>query len=796
MMREGETDPAAGAEERLTAAFTPGSPGLHKLVERLRVGVLLQGPRAEVVYANRAALELLGLTESQILGKTPFDAAAQAVREDGSPLPGGDHPGPRALATGRAVREMVVGFHRPGAPEPTWFLVDAEPVTGPDGQAQALCTFIDITDRRRTLERLRESETRYRQLVEKAHDIIYRTDVRGFFTYVNPAASRHVGYPEAELIGKHFRELIRPDQRDRVEAGLVRQFQDHVPSTYDEFVVVARDGRELWMGQHVELLLDGGRVQGFQAVARDITDRRQAEEALEREADLRRREAEITARLSSEFLSGLGESVRTPLNGIIGMTRLLLQGEMSSPQRELAGRIHHAGRNLLATVDHMLEFAHLEAGRLELASLELDPRALVERAAAVAEKAAREKRVSLRCSIAEDLPSRLRGDATRLQQILGHLLSNAVRFTERGTIDVGVDLLERSDEEVVVRFAVTDSGVGVRPEVKSHLFEPFPHRDGSLLRPGAGSGLGLAVCKRLAEAMGGEVGVNSEPGRGATFWFTARLERPLTFVEPVATATGPRRVLVVEDELVNLNVLVALLQNLGYQVDAVANGLDAVDACERVRYDAVLMDCQLPQMDGYRATAWIRQRESTEWHTPIIALTGADEPGDRERCLAAGMDDHLGKPVRLQNLDAALRKWTRGAAPAAAETPAAAGLSSLLPDDHPLRMLEAQGMASVVVEIIDLFLQTTPLRFAQMRDAWQSGNAAELVAIAHNLKSAAGELGAMRLVELCGQIQAVAGAGAIAACDGLIDALEVDYESVKRSLREEKQRLAPRSETA
>ncbi|HXU82464.1 MAG TPA: PAS domain S-box protein, partial [Polyangia bacterium] len=337
------------------------------------MGVLLQGPHAEVLYANRAALELLGVTQTQILGKTPFDAATRAIREDGSPLPGGDHPGPRALATGRPVHGAVVGFHPPDAPQPTWFLVDAEPLTGPDGTAQVLCTFVDITDRRRTLERLRESENRYRQLVEKAHDIIYRTDVKGFFTYVNPAASRYMGHPEDELLGKHFRDLIRPDHRDRVEAGLVRQFQDRVPSTYDEFVVVARDGRELWIGQHVELLYESGRMQGFQAVARDITDRRQVEDALEREAELRRREAQITARLSSEFLSGLGEGVRTPLNGIIGMTRLLLQGEMSSSQQELAGRIHHAGRNLLATIDHMLEFAHLEAGRLELASVELDP---------------------------------------------------------------------------------------------------------------------------------------------------------------------------------------------------------------------------------------------------------------------------------------------------------------------------------------------------------------------------------------------------------------------------------------
>jgi len=192
----------------------------------------------------------------------------------------------------------------------------------------------------------------------------------------------------------------------------------------------------------------------------------------------------------------------------------------------------------------------------------------------------------------------------------------------------------------------------------------------------------------------------------------------------------PSRVLVVEDEVVNLNVLVALLQNLGYQVDAVANGLDAVDACARVMYDAVLMDCQLPQMDGFKATAWIRQREARSRRTPIIALTGADEPGDRERCLSAGMDDHLAKPVRLQTLDAALRKWVRRTAPAPAEVPAPVEVISNLPVDHPIRVLEAQGMASVVIEIIDLFLQAAPLRFRELRQAWSRGDAAGLVGYA------------------------------------------------------------------
>src|SRR6266571_3511402 len=252
-MAERETDPPSfGDAERLAEVLKAGEGRFERLVDGLPVGVLVHGPRAEVLFANNAAAALLGLPMEALIGKTPMDASPLALHEDGSPFPGENHPVPVALATGGAVTRVV-------------------------------CTLIDITPHRHATETLRESETRYRQLVETAHDIIYRTDADGYFTYVNPVATRVLGYAPEELAGRHYLEMIHPDHRVRVQEHLRRQYWQRSASSYDEFLAVARDGRELWLGQNVQLMRQGERVEGIQAVARDITERKAAEEALEQE---------------------------------------------------------------------------------------------------------------------------------------------------------------------------------------------------------------------------------------------------------------------------------------------------------------------------------------------------------------------------------------------------------------------------------------------------------------------------------------------------------------------------------
>jgi PAS domain S-box-containing protein len=472
--------------ERLTLALRDGEGLFRRLVDALHVGVLIQGPRSEVVFANAAAVRLLGIPASTMMGKTCLDASPLVIHEDGTPFPGEDHPASRVLATGKAVRDVVMGFYRPAVKDRVWLLVNADPQVGPHGRVeQVVCTFSDVSAARGATERLRESERRYRQLVEKAPDIIYRTDIHGHFTYVNPAASRVTEYVDNELVGKHYLELVREDHRARVEALLVDQFRRRVPSTHAEFVAVTKSGREVWIAQSVELLVEATRVQGFQAVARDVTERKTAEEALER-----------VSRLKDEFVANVSQDLRAPLTGVIAAAQRLLGTWLTEEQRGQVQDIERSGREMLEMIEDFRAFSEPEA---------------------------------------------------------------------------------------------------VSP-------------------PGA------AAPAAAAEKAGA-------------------------------------RILVAEDDAVNRKVVAAMLQGLGYRVDAVGNGREAVEACRLAGYDLVLMDCQMPEMDGLNATAHIRAEEGASRRTPIVAMTANAEPGYEDRCRTAGMDDYLAKPVRLQVLRSAVRHW-------------------------------------------------------------------------------------------------------------------------------------------
>ena len=891
-MEKRELDPPSfGNADRLAEALKEGEGRFERLVEGLPVGVLIHDPRAAILFANPAAAEMLGLPMAALLGKTSMDAGQLALHEDGNPFPGEDHPTPVALATGRPVRNVVVGFRRPARQDVAWLLVSAEPQLRPDGSvARVVCTLIDITPHRQATEKLRESEARYRQLVETAHDIIYRTDADGYFTYVNPVASRVLGYAPEELAGKHYLEMIRADHRARVQEHLRRQYWQRSASSYDEFVAVARDGREIWIGQNVQLMRQEGRVEGIQAVARDMTERRAAEEALEQERRqlrdivthapvamaildreerwlahseewlrfprmpeayregvtralrgevvmrdedivafddgarmfvrwsahpwrhssgevagvvvsiqnidvlVKAREAALeAARVKSEFVTNVSHELRTPLSGVIGMTGLLLSTPLDATQKEYARTIERSARDLLSIIDEILAFARAESGELELDTIDFDLRALVGELEGAFAETASAKGLELACLVEDPVPYGLGGDPVRLREVLSHVLGNAVKFTSEGTVVLRASLAGAGPAEAVVRFDVTDTGIGVPPEARERLFRPFSQADGSSSRKYGGTGLGLALSKRLVEAMGGDIGVRSQPGQGSTFWFTARFARRDDAGDAVPAVlaserAGRPRVLVVEDTPVNQKVAMAMLENLGYQADVVGNGLEAVEACSSAAYDAVLMDCQMPEMDGYKAAAWIRQREGPERRIPIIALTATVGQGERERCLAAGMDDYLGKPARLQTLDSTLRKWI----PRMEDRPSPADVASVLPAEHPLRMLERQGRVELVVEIIDLFLETTPQRLEQMREARLKGDTKELFSLAHSLKGAAVQLGAWGMAELCHKIQTLGRAGSMADTGDALYRLEAEFQGAARTLGDEKNRLVER----
>ena len=607
---------------------------------------------------NKACEEFLGIPEHEQIGKTDFYLFDREFAESVIKLD-------RQIVSDREPRcteEWVTNS------DGRMVLLDTvkAPYLAEDGTCLGLVGVSrDITQRKQIEEALLRSEERFRSIMELSPDIISIITGDGVLAYNSPAALTIHGYSNAEMAERNTFDLIHPDDRSHVEKIFNMILEDPSQPRTVQYRYRNKDGTYTWMEATGTNHLDNPNIKGLITMSRDITVRKQSEEVLQRAIVM----AEAASQAKSEFLSNISHEIRTPMNAIIGLGYLALQTNLTSRQQDYLTKMTSAADGLMQLLNNLLDLSKIEAGMMVLAETSFKLQPLLEHLLSLVGVGATAKGVRLMLTNDPQTPNYLVGDSVRLEQILLNLLGNAVKFTSVGEVELSVRPLAEEDAQVTIEFALRDTGIGLTPEQVSTIFEAFTQADGSTTRHYGGTGLGLNICRRLVALMGGEIRVESEPGRGSTFTVTACFRRgaaPVAEPEPqldratvTATLTG-RRILVVEDQPINQQVLQELLEQVGAHVTIAADGRDAVVAVTRAegRYDVVLMDLQMPVMDGYEATLLLRRQWPAE-RLPIIALTAHTRREERERCLNVGMNDHLIKPVNPNRLYACLMQWVR-----------------------------------------------------------------------------------------------------------------------------------------
>jgi len=520
----------------------------------------------------------------------------------------------------------------------------------------------DITDLeaiRHSEAELRVREREFRLLSASAPIGIFRTDDCGEVLYTNRKWTELSGRSMEHTVGRGFMQAIHPADRDRLGSSWTAAVRAGVEFD-DQHRVRRPDGEIRWVRVRAAPQRDDSdRLLGYVGTIEDITESRRSREILEHAKNA----AESASRAKTEFLANMSHEIRTPMNGVIGMTEILIDTDLDDQQSHYAGQVLRSARSLLSVINDILDYAKVESGRMTIESIPFDLHELVDDVIAMFRDGASDKGLDLSSDIPASIAAWFIGDPTRLRQVLINLVGNAIKFTADGYVAVRAEKITEDQAGVLFRIVVEDTGVGISSEHIGHIFERFTQADASTTRRFGGTGLGLSICNQIVELMDGSIDVESKLGRGTRFSVLLHLERAVVPEDHAPDHCGPRcgvrhaaptNVLLAEDDAINREVARLLLSKLGCTVDVATNGREAVKMVLEGGYDVVLMDCQMPELDGYEATREIRRACGCQRSVPIIALTANAMEGDRETCLAAGMDDYVSKPVSSDGLREAI----------------------------------------------------------------------------------------------------------------------------------------------